>query len=128
MSPVRAVAICLSKYATFEGRAARAEYWWFWLFNLIIGSVLAFIQGSLGQEIGISDLYWLAVLVPGLAVAVRRLHDTGRSGWYLLLVIVPLIGWIILLVWYCSKGEAGPNRFGPNPMGSGPGDNAFARP
>lgn len=109
----------LQKYAVFSGRAQRAEYWYFALFYLIIYVVLATVDSLLGMsEIGLlSTLFSLAVLVPSLAVSVRRLHDTDRSGWWFLIVFIPLIGTIVLLVFAAQDGTPGENRFGPNPKG-----------
>ena len=111
----------LKKYAVFGGRARRREYWYFALFNLLISIVLAVIDGvtgTLSAEAGIGLLgafYALAVLIPGIAVSVRRLHDTNRSGWWLLIVLVPLIGAIVLLVFMVQDSQPGENQYGPNP-------------
>ncbi|WP_417659408.1 DUF805 domain-containing protein [Pseudidiomarina sp.] len=113
----------LKKYAVFTGRARRSEYWFFVLFNVIISLVLGFIDGFLAlgdPEAGIgllSVIYGLAVLIPSIAVGVRRLHDTDRSGWWLLISLIPLIGGIVLLVFFVLDGTPGENRFGPNPKG-----------
>ena len=113
----------LKKYAVFTGRARRSEYWFFILFNVIISLVLGFIDGFLGlgdPEAGVgllSVIYGLAVLIPSIAVGVRRLHDTDRSGWWLLISLIPLIGGIVLLVFIVLDGTPGENRFGPNPKG-----------
>nr|WP_264185535.1 DUF805 domain-containing protein [Roseicella aerolata] len=113
-----AVATCFRKYADFTGRARRSEYWWFFLFNLLMqiatGLVDAVLFGAEGQGL-INLLYGLGVLLPGIAVGARRLHDIDRSGWWLLLIFVPLVGFILLLVWFIRPGDAGPNRFGPDP-------------
>lgn len=105
-----AVKICFAKYADFTGRASRAEFWWFALF-LFMGDLVS---------MAIMNLLWvifvLAMLLPRLAVGVRRLHDIDRSGWWLLIAFVPLVGWIVLLVWYCQKSDPGDNRFGPAPL------------
>ncbi|MEU9385693.1 DUF805 domain-containing protein [Streptomyces sp. NPDC048279] len=104
----------LKKYAVFSGRARRQEYWMFFLFNAIISIVLLVV----GRVIGFAALgliYDLAVFLPGLGVAVRRLHDTGRSGWAVLVGIIPLVGWIILLVWLASEGKPEQNQYGDNP-------------
>lgn len=109
------------KFAVFGGRARRKEYWYFVLFNLIVSVILAFIDGATGSfdpEAGIgvlSGIYSLAALIPCIAVSVRRLHDTGRSGWWLLIALVPLIGGIVLLVFTVQDSEPGENQFGPNP-------------
>ena len=105
----------LKKYAVFSGRARRKEYWMFILFNLIFAFALSFIEALAGGPGILSSLYTLAVLIPGIAVAVRRLHDTNRSGWWLLINLVPLIGAIILLVFMVSDSQLGENQYGPNP-------------
>ena len=87
------VKTCFSKYVDFNGRAVRSEYWWFALFNLIVSIVLTIISPKL-----LANIYSLATLLPALAVGVRRLHETNRSGWWLLLWLVPVIGWIVLIV------------------------------
>lgn len=104
----------LKKYAVFSGRARRREYWMFFLVNFIVGLVLAVIGRVLDLEI-LQYLYSLAVLLPGLGVSVRRLHDTGRSGWWLLISLVPLIGAIVLLVFLVSDSQPDTNQYGPNP-------------
>ncbi len=118
----------LRKYAVFEGRARRTEFWMFVLFNIIIGAVLGIIDTILGLRIShngagvLGSLYSLGVLVPSLAVAVRRLHDTNRSGWWLFIGLIPLIGFIVLIVWYATEGTRGPNQYGSDPkMASAPG-------
>ena len=103
------------KYCCFDGRARRKEYWMFVLFNFIASFVVGFIDGFLGMQGIIQGLYGLAVFLPGLGVTVRRLHDTDRSGWTLLLLLIPLIGAIILFIFECMDGTPGENRFGPNP-------------
>jgi uncharacterized membrane protein YhaH (DUF805 family) len=116
------------KYALFSGRSTRSEYWFFFLFNLfaalIIGVISGFIGAMLGLDretaTGLADLYFLAVLVPSIAISVRRLHDIGFSGLWVLLSFVPFLGGIALLVMYCSDSQPGPNRFGPNPKGVNP--------
>ena len=110
----------LKKYAVFNGRARRTEYWMFVLFNFIIVIALGFIEGFTGIAPGtdqsvLGGLYMLAVLLPGIAVGVRRLHDTGRSGWWLLIGFVPLIGAIVLLVFMVQDSHSGENQYGPNP-------------
>jgi len=110
----------LKKYAVFSGRARRKEYWMFFLFNIIIGLVLGLIEGIVGiapesdQSI-LANLYSLAVLIPGIAVSVRRLHDTDRIGWWLLIGLVPLIGAIVLLVFMVQDSKPGQNQYGENP-------------
>lgn len=103
--------VVLQNYANFSGRARRAEYWNFVLANFLLGIAINIVLGIL--KIGaLGGLYQLAVLVPSLAVGVRRLHDIGKSGWALLLVLIPLIGWIVLIVWAFKDGEQGPNKYG----------------
>ena len=118
----------LKQYATFEGRARRKEYWYFVLFYVLVYLVLAAVDGLTGTynaDAGVgllSGLYVLATFLPSLAVTVRRLHDTDRSGWWVLINVVPIIGGIVLLVFMCLDSQPGANRFGPNPKGVlGPG-------
>lgn len=110
----------LQDYFTFSGRARRKEYWYFVLFHTILLFALGFLDAALGTMAAdgtglLSSLYALAVLIPGIAVSVRRLHDIGRSGWWLLIVFIPIIGAIVLLVFHVLDSEPGENRFGPNP-------------
>jgi uncharacterized membrane protein YhaH (DUF805 family) len=113
----------LRKYATFSGRARRKEFWFFQLFVMLIGLALSLVDYMLGlmdMETGIgalSGLFSLAMLLPNLAVSVRRLHDTDRSGWWLLLCFLPVIGIIVLLVFFFLDGTRGTNRFGEDPKG-----------
>ncbi len=110
----------LRKYAVFSGRARRKEYWMFTLFNIIVYIVLAIIDSAAGLQLGdspygiLTAIYGLAVLIPSLAVAVRRLHDTGRSAWWLLIGLIPLIN-LILLVLMVLDSEPVDNEYGPNP-------------
>jgi uncharacterized membrane protein YhaH (DUF805 family) len=120
----------LRKYADFSGRARRTEYWMFTLFNFLVYIVLMVLLAAAvfltGQSSGNGGaiflivvplwLYALATLIPGLAVSVRRLHDTGRSGWWMLLAFVPF-GGIVILVFHCMDSQPGPNLYGPNPKG-----------
>lgn len=112
-----AVRACFSKYAAFEGRASRAEFWYWSLFSFLadlgvsIVSIFLFGAGSLV----LSGLYWLCILglaLPGLAVTVRRLHDTNRSGWWYMIVLT-IIGAIPLTIWFCEEGTQGDNKYGP---------------
>ncbi len=110
-----------SNYANFSGRARRSEYWYFTLFNIIVSMVLSALMrltaGSAMFNIFriIEVVYSLAVLIPGLAVAWRRLHDIGRSGAWYLLMLVPFVGVIVLLVWFCKDSQPGVNEYGPCP-------------
>jgi len=109
----------LKKYAVFNGRARRKEYWYFFLFNIIISIVLAIIDGmtgSFGTGAGLLGIiYSLAILIPGIAVSVRRLHDTDRTGWWLLIGLIPLIGVIVLLVFMVQDSNPDENQYGSNP-------------
>jgi uncharacterized membrane protein YhaH (DUF805 family) len=130
----------LRRYAEFSGRSRRKEYWMFVLLNALIGlSVgLAFIVGYVANMsqtemdtylmplVYLACLYSLATLIPGLAVTIRRLHDTDRSGWNLLWGLLPLVGGFILLYFYVSDGDTGPNRFGPDPKGGDTDSQIFA--
>ena len=107
----------LKKYAEFSGRARRAEYWMFALINLIVCAILYGVGLALGIGEGIEAVYGLAVLLPSLAVSARRLHDTGRSGWWLLVGAIPVIGWVPLVVFFLQDSVPEANRYGPNPKG-----------
>ena len=112
---------CLKQYADFSGRARRKEYWMFTLFNIIFAIVAMIIDnvvGTASPELGYGvfyGLYALAVFIPGLAVAVRRLHDVGKSGWMILIALIPLIGAIWLLVLMVTDSNPGENQYGQNP-------------
>ena len=115
---------CLTKkYACFSGRARRQEYWLFFLFNFIAAFVVGFIGGFLASVTGVDAfaflgaIYNLAVLIPSFAVFCRRMHDTGRSGWWWLIALIPFVGWIVLLVFCCLDSQPGENQYGPNPKG-----------
>ena len=115
----------LRQYADFNGRARRKEYWMFFLFNMIIVAILSLIDrftGTYSLEWGsglLSGIYSIAVLIPGLAVAARRLHDVGKSGWMLLIAFIPIIGAIWLLVLFVTDSDPGSNKYGPNPKAVG---------
>ena len=117
--------IALKKYAVFEGRARRKEYWFFFLFYILVSFALAFVDGLTGtysttMGVGLlGGLFMLAVFLPTLAVTVRRLHDTDRSGLWILLGLVPCIGALVLLVFMILEGTNGSNRFGPDPTAAG---------
>lgn len=130
----------LRRYADFSGRSRRKEYWMFALFNMLISTsigvlALALFVAGLSETamlsilypvIGLASLYGLFAFIPGLAVTIRRLHDTDRSGWWLLAGFIPLIGAFLLLVFYITEGTRGPNRFGPDPVTDRIGDAAIA--
>ena len=110
-----AVKSVYTNYVNFAGRAARPEYWYFFLFNIIVQVVLQ-IAGAvaLGQVAAILlGIFALGSLLPGIAVAVRRMHDLDKSGWMLLIGLIPVVGAILLIVWFCKVGTPGPNKFGP---------------
>ena len=114
----------LRKYGVFSGRASRSEYWFFYLFNVIGVLGFAVFAGIIGAVFrlnnsdtnNLASLYFLATLLPYIAVSVRRLHDTGKSGWWMLVAFVPLVN-LILLLFFMEDSQPGPNRFGPNPKG-----------
>ncbi|MCJ8213644.1 DUF805 domain-containing protein [Aeromonas veronii] len=106
----------LKQYAVFSGRARRTEYWMFVLCNVIVMLLLGMVDKLIGGDNElISFIYSLAVLLPSLAVAARRLHDTDRSAWWLLLGLIPIIGTLVLIYFMVCNGQQGPNRFGDDP-------------
>ncbi|MEG2173935.1 MAG: DUF805 domain-containing protein [Oscillospiraceae bacterium] len=110
----------IKNYFNFSGRARRKEYWMFALFNIIISFVLKMVDQGIGlsitQQVGVlSGIYGLFVMIPSLSLLFRRLHDVGKSAWWLLIVIIPVIGWIWLLVYTLMEGAAGDNQYGSNP-------------
>lgn len=118
-----AVHSALSKYACFTGRARRSEYWYFVLFEMIVSAALTGTLSFLGARESVveslTSLVSLALLLPGLGLVWRRLHDIGKSGANYFWVFVPIVGWILLLVWLCRDGDPGPNRYGSDPKGRG---------
>lgn len=133
MSFPAAIRSVLTQYVGFRGRARRSEYWWFVLFTILVGIVAGILDTVLGTTFRsdandasawylsggyIAAIVNLALLLPTLAVAVRRLHDTDRSGWWLLIGLVPIVGGIVLLVFFVLDGTPGPNRYGANPKQS----------
>jgi uncharacterized membrane protein YhaH (DUF805 family) len=115
--------VLTQKYADFSGRARRSEYWFWVLFYLIVQAIASIIDNILGTRNSsgtglVTSIASLALLVPWLAVSARRLHDTGRSGWWTLLWIIPIVGWIILIVWWAQDSQ-GENKYGPSPKGYG---------
>lgn len=134
------VKTCFRKYAVFEGRAARPEFWWFALFGflgrLVIGTLDRVLFGGFMRGYGmygpgmhghgmygygfhgpaiLATIFSLAILLPSLAVGARRLHDIGRSGWWMLLWFIPVVGWLVLLYWFIQPGPGGSNAYGPAP-------------
>ncbi len=126
---------CLGKYVTWQGRASRSEYWFFVLFVFLCAMVAAILDRILGtgfkmanpatgemQSMGYGYIYslvGLALFLPNISALVRRLHDTGRSGWWYWIALIPLVGIILLLVWLCSRGTSGGNAYGPDASGAG---------
>lgn len=109
------VRTCFQKYVVFNGRAARSEYWFWVLFTFIGSFVLGIVDGILGMQL-LGGLFTLAVLLPSISVGVRRLHDIDKSGWWILINLIPIIGLIVFIFWAVTKGTAGDNRFGADPL------------
>ncbi|HEY9216506.1 MAG TPA: DUF805 domain-containing protein [Phenylobacterium sp.] len=119
----------LRKYAEFQGRASRSEYWLFYLFTIIVAVVVGIIAGIVGGASGeagpslilsgLLGLFGLAIIVPSIALSFRRLHDTDRSAWWLLISLIPFVGGVVLLVFSVLDGTPGPNKYGPDPKGRG---------
>lgn len=114
------VTLCFRRYFQFKGRAPRSEYWYFVLFTSLahVAADLADLLCFGPHHEIFAPIVSLVLLIPGLAVWTRRMHDLDRSGWWWLLAFVPVIGWVILLVWTCTRGTNGPNRYGPDPLGA----------
>jgi len=115
----------LRRYAEFSGRSRRKEYWMFVLFIFIVAIVLSIVEGIVGLSGSIGGaygpltlLFLLAIIIPSLAVGIRRLHDTNRSGWWILISLVPIIGSLILIYFYVLPGTIGANEYGPDPKGT----------
>ena len=122
MSFQEAVTSVFNNYANFNGRARRSEYWYFVLFTMCVNVILSvigrFFAGSDAMTMvitAITGIFSLAIIVTQIAVAVRRLHDIGKSGWLYLLILIPLVGQILLIVWFCTDSQPGDNQYGPNP-------------
>lgn len=106
----------LENYVNFEGRARRMEYWMFVLINFFITIGIGLLQSLLGMGEILTTVYGLAILIPMIAVSVRRLHDSGRTGWWILLYFIPVLGTLILIIFFCFQGDAGDNEYGPDPL------------
>lgn len=129
MNFLEAVKAGYRNYVRFQGRSSRSEYWWWALYQLVVNVVIGLIFGGGTAETGagsvsfvyqggiVANLWALAHLLPGLSVGVRRLHDINRSGWWLLIGLIPIVGLIVLIVWFVKAGDSGNNRFGANPLG-----------
>ncbi|HEY8098584.1 MAG TPA: DUF805 domain-containing protein [Methylobacter sp.] len=111
----------LKKYTVFSGRACRSEYWYFLLFNFLISIglvIIDFVSGTFNAETGVgllSTIYSVVVLIPGISVTVRRLHDTDRSGWWFFIALIPIVGAIVLFIFMVLDSSSGDNEYGPNP-------------
>ncbi len=113
----QAIKTCLNKYATFSGRATRSEYWYFFLFLVTVNIVASVLDSTIFGDMPVLYLIaTLALLVPSIAAGVRRLHDTDKAGWWLLVGLIPVIGTIVLIVFFCQRGSVGTNQFGPDPL------------
>jgi uncharacterized membrane protein YhaH (DUF805 family) len=110
--------VIVERYADFQGRAPRSEFWWFALFYFLLSLVVG-IVGAASDTLGglLNLVVSLGLLLPSLAVSIRRLHDTDRTGWWILLYLLPVIGTIVLIIFFIQRGTDGPNRFGPDPAG-----------
>lgn len=108
----------LQQYAVFDGRSRRQEFWMFALIHVGVSVGLTVIGSVIGLQDVLVWLYPLAVSLPVIGVSIRRLHDTGRVGWWLLMCFIPIVGWIVLLVFYAQEGEQGSNQYGANPKGA----------
>lgn len=131
MDFMTAVKTCFSKYVTFSGRAQRSEFWWFVLFVFAVSMALSIVDSVLFGTTTVTDngfssstdtpilsgIFSLAILLPYISVTVRRLHDIDKSGWWYWLFLVPLIGFIILLIWFIRVGTTGSNSYGSDPLG-----------
>jgi uncharacterized membrane protein YhaH (DUF805 family) len=116
MSFTQAVRSGFANYVNFSGRATRSEFWWWQLFTLLVAFVAGMIDGAVGLNSDTIPYLWaLVTLLPGLAVSVRRLHDIDMSGWWLFIIMIPLVGFVLLFVWFIRDGTPGYNRFGANP-------------
>lgn len=104
--------VILKNYVNFQGRATRAEFWWFFLFNFLVSLILS-LMGKAGTTL--QGLWSLAILLPQLGLSARRLHDIGKTGWLLLLGFIPIVGWVILIIWWAKEGDPTENQYGPVP-------------
>ena len=111
MTYLEAVKTCLKKYVDFTGRAGRPEFWWFFLFQVIVAVVIGFFHA------GLQALASLLLLLPALAVGARRLHDIGKTGWLQLICLIPVLGWLLLLYWFVQPSGPGSNAWGSGPAG-----------
>ena len=117
MNMGQAISSGFKRYVDFQGRSARSEYWWWTLFVFLVNIFATIIDSGTSMDLGIASIIaTLVLLLPGIGMSIRRLHDVDRSGWWLFIFFVPIVGLILLLVWACSKGTTGPNRFGADQL------------
>jgi len=107
------ISTCMGKYATFSGRASRSEYWWFYLFTILMSWGSTIVAGALGNSmVGIlPTIISLVFLIPAIAAGSRRLHDIGKSGWWQLLLIIPIIGWILIIIWFATDTKSEGDKY-----------------
>lgn len=113
MSIGQSVSTVLKNYAVFRGRASRPEFWWYYLVYIIVAIIIGLIDQAIGANNVLTGIYVLALFLPTLAVIFRRLHDSDKRGWWILIQLIPIVGTIVMLVFLASKGTPGDNRFGP---------------
>jgi uncharacterized membrane protein YhaH (DUF805 family) len=117
-SPIDYYIGAFRKYADFSGRATRSEYWWFYLVTIAVSILISILESILNIPFGlISVIYGLVSVIPTLALLVRRLHDTGKSGWFLLILVIPFLGIILFVISIFTDSTPGANKYGPNPKG-----------
>lgn len=129
MNMLEAVTVALRKYADFNDRARRSEYWWFYLAYFlaailvaVVGEISSSQSGQPGAISYLAAIVFLGLFIPMLAVEVRRLHDIDKSGWNILWFMIPIVGFILRIIWLCRRGTVGDNRFGPDPLAQTTGE------
>lgn len=120
MNFVESIKFGFSNYVNFQGRTRRSGFWYWVLFEVLVSAVFSILSGGKSDNFFgmLGSLASLALFLPSLAYSVRRLHDINKSGWFVLFALIPLVGWIFLLVWYVKDSDQGDNRFGPSPKAS----------
>ena len=124
MTFAEAVRSGFDHYVKFDGRASRPAFWWWFLFGVLVGIGASIIDAIFGSFGVVSGLAALALLLPNLSVAIRRIHDTDHSGWWILIGLIPIIGFIVLLIFYLRESDPGENQYGPPPAEGVPGPTA----